>query len=30
MITHGNRPARALYRGVGLAIRKLVGGKLKW
>ena len=29
MITHGNRPARALYRGVGLAIRKLVGGKLK-
>lgn len=29
MVTHGNRPARALYRGVGLAIRKLAGGKLK-
>lgn len=29
MITHGNRPARALYRGVGMAIRRLLGGKLK-
>ena len=28
MITHGNRPARALYRGVGMAIRRLKGGKL--
>lgn len=29
MITHGNRPARALYRGVGLALRRLAGGRLK-
>lgn len=29
MITHGNRPARALYRAVGMAIRRLKGGKLK-
>jgi len=29
MITHGNRPARALYRGVGMAVRRLLGGKLK-
>ena len=29
MKTHGNRPARALYRGVGLAVRKLAGGRLK-
>ena len=29
MITHGNRPARALYLGVGNAIRRLLGGKLK-
>jgi len=29
MITHGNRPARALYRAVGMAMRRLIGGKLK-
>ena len=29
MITHGNRPARALYRGVGMALRRLAGGRLK-
>ena len=29
MITHGNRPARALYRGVGMALRRLAEGKLK-
>lgn len=29
MITHGNRPARALYRGVGLAVRRLAEGRLK-
>lgn len=29
MITHGNRPARALYLGVGMAIRRLLGGRLK-
>ena len=29
MITHGNRPARALYRGVGMALRRLQGGKFK-
>ena len=29
MITHGNRPARALYRGVGMALRRLQRGKLK-
>ncbi len=29
MITHGNRPARALYRAVGMACRRLAGGKLK-
>lgn len=29
MITHGNRPARALYRAVGMAIRRLKGGKFK-
>ena len=29
MITHGNRPARALYRAVGMAFRKVKGGKLK-
>lgn len=28
MLTHGSRPARALYRGVGMAVRKLIGGKL--
>lgn len=29
MITHGNRPARALYRAVGMAMRRLIGGKFK-
>lgn len=29
MVTHGNRPARALYRAVGMAMRRLLGGKLK-
>ena len=29
MITHGNRPARALYRGVGMAMRRLQGGKFR-
>jgi len=29
MIKHGNRPARALYRAVGMAMRRLLGGKLK-
>jgi len=29
MITHGNRPARALYRGVGMALRRLQGGRFK-
>ena len=29
MITHGNRPARALYRAVGMAVRRLAEGKLK-
>ena len=29
MLTHGNRPARALYRAVGMAMRRLLGGKLK-
>lgn len=29
MITHGNRPARALYRAIGMAMRRLLGGKLK-
>lgn len=29
MITHGNRPARALYRAVGQAVMRLARGKLK-
>ena len=29
MVTHGNRPARALYRAIGMAMRRLLGGKLK-
>lgn len=29
MITHGNRPSRSLYRAVGMALRRLAGGKLK-
>ena len=29
MITHGNRPARALYRAVGMAVMRLARGKLK-
>ena len=29
MVTHGNRPARALYRAIGMAVRRLLGGKLK-
>ena len=29
MITHGNRPARAMYLAVGMAIRRLLGGRLK-
>ena len=28
MFTHGNRPARALYRSIGVAMRRLLGGKL--
>lgn len=29
MVTHGNRPARVLYRSVGMAMRRLLGGKFK-
>lgn len=29
MITRGNRPARAMYLAVGMAIRRLLGGRLK-
>lgn len=29
MITHGNRPARALFRAVGMAVMRLAKGKLK-
>lgn len=29
MITHGNRPARALYRAVGMSVMRLARGKLR-